>query len=595
MHAMPQTLSRALRPFTPLKPIFHENRWAIVLGLTSLLIVDALQLLIPLVIRSAVDDLTHRTATGIILLRQASLILGLALAIGVFRYVWRLLIMGHSRRVERELRMRLYAKMQQLSPAFYHRTRTGDLMARAINDLNAVRMATGMGLVAFTDGFVLGLAAVGFMVAIDVKLAVISLIPAPLIVVLTRILTRRMSAGFDAVQHSFSEVTERVRESFAGIRVLKAYHRERWAHERVQREGEKYVGVNLRLAKTLGLFFPLMAIFTNAGLAVVIGLGGRLAILGDITTGDFVAFTSYLNLLTWPMMAMGWVTNLLQRGSASMRRINRVLDELPEIEEPAAPAAVKALRGEVRMENLTFTYPSQNRPALREIRLRIKPGETVALVGRVGSGKSTLLQIIPRLMPPPPGTVFLDGYAVEALPIATLRRQIAFVTQEPFVFSDTIRNNVLFGRRGLTEEQVRDALDAAGILDEVDQFDRGLDTILGERGITLSGGQRQRLTIARALVLDAPILILDDALAMVDTRTEEAILNSLFSMRRGRTNLIVSHRVSTIRRADRILVLDEGRLVEEGDHTSLLRRRGLYATLYEKELLSRSLETEADA
>ncbi|VBB47606.1 fused lipid transporter subunits of ABC superfamily: membrane component; ATP-binding component (fragment) [uncultured Desulfatiglans sp.] len=313
------------------------------------------------------------------------------------------------------------------------------------------------------------------------------------------------------------------------------------------------------------------------------------------TPGDFVALISYLGLLTWPMMAMGWVTNLLQRGSASMRRINRVLDELPEIEEPAAPAAVKALRGEVRMENLTFTYPSQNRPALREIRLRIEPGETVALVGRVGSGKSTLLQIIPRLMPPPPGTVFLDGYAVEALPIATLRRQIAFVTQEPFVFSDTIRNNVLFGRRGLTEEQVRDTLDAAGILDEVDQFDRGLDTILGERGITLSGGQRQRLTIARALVLDAPILILDDALAMVDTRTEEAILNSLFSMRRGRTNLIVSHRVSTIRRADRILVLDEGRLVEEGDHTSLLRRRGLYAALYEKELLSRSLETEADA
>jgi ATP-binding cassette subfamily B protein len=346
----------------------------------------------------------------------------------------------------------------------------------------------------------------------------------------------------------------------------------------------------MHLAKTLGLFFPMMTVFTNTGLAIVIWLGGRQAILGQITTGDFVAFTTYLNLLTWPMMAMGWVTNLLQRGSASMRRINRVLRESPEITEPTAAVAVSRIQGNIEFRNLAFRYPGQADKALKDIRVSIGAGETVALVGRVGAGKSTLLQTIPRLWDAPAGTLLLDGRDVRGLRLTVLRENIGFVPQEVFLFSDSIRQNVVFGRAGVSDKDLETILRICGIWNEIMQLEKGLDTVLGERGITLSGGQRQRLTIARALLRDPAVLILDDALSMVDTRTEEHILNEILNMRRTATNLIVSHRVSTISRADRILVLEQGKLVENGTHAELLRAGGIYANLYEKQLLAEELE-----
>jgi len=375
----------------------------------SLLFVDFLQLIIPLVIKQAIDLLVTQTgATRSLLAKQAGIILAIALAIALLRYVWRRLILGHSRVVEQGLRNRMYAHLQTLSPSFFQKTPTGDIMARAINDINAIRMASGMGLVALIDGSVLGMAAIGFMISIDLRLTLISLIPAPLVVVLTRILTRRMSRGFEAVQKSFSDLTERVREAFAGIRVVKSHHREPWEYRRIKEQGERYVAENMSLAKALAVFFPVMTIFTNAGLVVVILLGGRYAILGQITPGDFVAFISYLNLLTWPMMAMGWVTNLLQRGSASMRRINRILDEVPDIRDPDAGERSGPLTSAenvrfrpnteaIEIRGLSFTYPRQERYALKEICLRIAASENVAIVGRVGSGKTTLLQAIPRL------------------------------------------------------------------------------------------------------------------------------------------------------------------------------------------------------
>lgn len=586
--------ARTFKDFLPLKQYFVQNRWPLALGLLSLLLVDLLQLFIPLVIKSAIDLLTAQVATPEVLFQKGMIILGIALTIALFRYVWRHLILGHSRQVEQNLRNRLYGHLQSLSLSFYQRTKTGDLMARAINDINAIRMATGIGLVAMTDGAVLGMAAVGFMMSISVKLTIISLIPAPIIVIVTRALTRRMSSGFEAVQKTFSDLTERVREAFSGIRVIKANNREAWEYRRIREQGEEYVSVNMGLAKTLAFFFPMMTIFTNLGLAIVLCLGGRLTILGSITTGDFVAFISYLNLLTWPMMAMGWVTNLVQRGSASMRRINRILEEVPEIREFTAGERPLMIRGKLEIKGLNFRYPGQRDDALKDLTLKMKPGETMAIVGRVGSGKTTLLHIIPRLLGVPPGRVFVDGQDIRKISLKKLRENIGFVTQEVFLFSDTIRNNVIFGRGGVSDNKLERALRTADILEDIQGLEKGLDTRLGERGMTLSGGQRQRLTIARAIIGSPPILILDDALSMVDTRTEERILNQVMEMRQGRTNLIVSHRISTIIRADRIVVLDRGKVVEQGTHEELRRKGGLYSTLYEEQLIVQELETGAE-
>jgi ATP-binding cassette subfamily B protein len=588
---MNRPLAETLIHFLPLKAYFVRNRWPLLVGLLSLLAVDFLQLVIPLIIKRAIDQLTAQTATSHALFHYGMVILALALVIALLRYVWRHLILGHSRVVEEGLRNRLYDHLQRLSPSFYRRTKTGDLMARSINDINAVRMASGMGLVALTDGLVLGTAAIGFMMSINLKLTLISMIPAPAVVLVTRILTRRMSTGFETAQETFSHLTERVRESISGIRVIKAYNRENWAHDRIRQSGEQYIAVNMSLAKTFALFFPLMAVLTNTGLAIVVWLGGRLTILGDITPGDFVAFTSYLNLMTWPIMAMGWVTNLIQRGAASMRRINRILEETPEIRDPAGPGQRPREWGRISIRGLNFRYPGQQKNALNDIQLDVEAGQTLAVVGRVGSGKSTLLHALPRLLQVHPETILIDGKDVLDIPLKTLRTHIGFVTQEAFVFSDTIRNNVRFGRRDVSEEDLEAALRTAFLWEDIQTLDAGLDTLLGERGLTLSGGQRQRLTIARAILSHPPLLILDDALSMVDTLTEKRILDQILESRQSLTNVIVSNRVATIRRAHRIAVLDQGTLVEQGTHDHLLKQGKVYNRIYERQLLTQELET----
>mgnify|MGYP001228172813 CR=1 FL=1 len=579
-----------LAHFIPLKKYFIRNRWAILAGLLSLLIVDFLQLIIPLVIKKAIDLLTTQIATSLILLKYGLIILSIASVIGLFRFIWRYLILGNARRIEQSLRNEMYANLQTLPLSFYQKTNIGDLMARAINDVMAIRISCGMGLVALIDGIVLGIAAVGFMVSINWKLTLISLIPAPIIITVTRILTKRMSSGFESVQKTFADLTERVREAFAGIRVTKAYNREQWEYQKIKQEGNRYISVNLKLSKSLALFFPLMAILTNISLVVVIGLGGRYTISGNITTGDFVAFITYLNLLTWPMMAMGWVSNLVQRGSASMRRINRILEEVSEIRDPAQSLEVSGIRGNILIKGLWLRYSEQKEWALRDINMELKAGDTAAIVGRVGSGKTTLLQALPRLLNIPAGTVFVGGNDIYQMPLKILRQNIGFATQEAFIFSDTVRNNVIFGREGISEKHLEMVLHAAGILEDIQGFENGLDTMLGERGITLSGGQRQRLTIARAVLADPLILILDDALSMVDTDTEEHILNQILELRHDRTNLIVSHRVSTISRASRIFVFEMGQVIEQGTHEELLKLGGIYSELYEEQLLDRELE-----
>ncbi|MBW1714667.1 MAG: ABC transporter ATP-binding protein [Deltaproteobacteria bacterium] len=579
-----------LKDFKPLKIYFVENRIALALGLSSLLLVDALQLFIPRIIKKSIDVLTMGQANVRLLLSYALIIVGIALTMAIFRYIWRYLVFGHARKVEQALRNRIYKHLQTLSLSFYWRVKTGDLMARAVNDIDAVRMATGMGLVALTDGIVLGLATIGFMLYINVELTLISLIPTPFIVYFTIIITRRMGKGFRQVQQTFSEVTESVREALAGIRIIKAYNRQSWGYGRVKETGETYVRNNLELARSLALFFPVMTLFTNLGLAIVIWIGGRLTIFGSITTGDFVAFISYLNLLTWPLMALGWVTNLIQRASASMRRINGILDEVPEIANQITNPYKGSIRGKIAVNGLTYCYPQKEDLTLRHITFTIEPAQTVAIVGGVGSGKSTLLQTIPRLVETERGMIHIDGIPLHDIDVTKVRGTIGFVTQETHIFSDTIRNNIVFGRQGISEDSIEMTLVASRLADEIDSFPKGIHSLVGEKGITLSGGQRQRLTIARALISNPPILILDDALSQVDTGTEAAILNSVLEIRRGKTNIIVSHRLSTIRRADIIFVLKTGRLVEWGDHATLFAARGEYARLYKRQQLREELE-----
>ncbi len=583
-------LVKTAKDFLPLKENLLNNRYRLIIGIIALLAVDFLQLLIPIVLKRVVDDLTYKNATPALLIKYSAVILIISLLIAMFRYTWRFCVIGFSRIVEEQLRNRLFSHLQTLSMSFFLRTKTGDIMARSINDINAVRMATGMGLVSLVDGLVIGIAAICFMVYISLPLTALSLIPAPFIILIARIYTKKMSRGYDRVQKTFSDLTESVREAFAGIRVVKSFVREKWASEKVRKEGLNYVSVNIKLARTLSFFFPVMTIFTNVGLAIVILFGGRLTILGDITTGDFVAFIGYLNLLTWPMMAMGWVTNLFQRGAASMRRISKILDEVPEIQPNTSDDNFKTAKGTIKLKNVSFLYPDKTEPALKDVDIEIYGGQTVSLVGRVGSGKSTLLHMIPRLIDPKAGSILIDGIDIRDVSLNSLRENIGFITQEAFIFSDTIRNNIIFGREDITEEQIKMALNCARLYDDVMELEMGLDTLLGEKGVTLSGGQKQRLTIARAMVIAPPILILDDSLSMIDTRTEEEILNEIINLRKNKTNIIVSHRLSTISRADFVIVMKDGKIIETGDHETLLKNGAEFSRLYKKQIMSHDLE-----
>ncbi len=578
-----------LKDFKLLKKYFVENLMALIFGLSCLLVVDFLQLLIPRIIKKSIDTLTMGKANSMVLLKYGLIIVGIAIAMAIFRYIWRYLLFGHSRKIEEVLRNKIYDHLQSLSMSFYWRTKTGDIMARVVNDVDAIRMATGMGLVALTDGIVLGLATICFMLYIDVKLTLISLIPTPFILYFTFTISKKLGRQFRNVQQTFSELTESTREAFAGIRVIKAYNRQSWVHDRVKNSGETYVNNNLDLARNLALFYPVMTLFTNLGLVAVIWIGGRLTIFGDITTGDFVAFISYLNLLTWPIMALGWITNLMQRGSASMKRINVILNEVPEITNQINPYK-GIIKGEICVKSLTFYYPNKKNPALEEVEFTIKPGKTVAIVGGVGSGKSTILQAMPRLVETKKGMVQIDGIPIHDIELKHLRGSIGFVTQETHIFSDTILNNISFGRHDISADLIDNVLEVSQLKADTDSFPAGVNSFLGERGITLSGGQRQRLTIARALISNPPILIMDDALSQVDIRTESTILNKILDMRKGGTNIIVSHRLSTIKMADTIYVLKDGRLVEKGNHTSLLAANKEYTRLYEKQQLREELE-----
>lgn len=582
-----------MKPLDLIKPTFIENRTRILIGLISLIIVDFLQLIIPRIIKTAVDELALYEASWSGLLRQALLILLVGLFIGGFRYVWRRCLLGTSRRVEEALRNRLFRHLQTLSPRFFDTASTGDLMAHATNDINQVRMATGMGMVAFNDAIVLGAAAIGFMLYINVQLTLLVLIPAPLIVLGTRFFSRQMHARYQTVQHAFAELTEVVRERLAGIRVIKAYNWQPASAEAVRTASRNYVRENIALVRVTGAFMPMMVLLTQLSMVVVVGLGGRQAILQEITPGDFVAFISYLGLLTWPMMALGWVTNLIQRGKASLERLNTILETRPLVANRPKASETIASPCRLTFQGVSFAYAQSThgavQPALRDIDLTVSPGETVGIVGPPGAGKTTLLNLIPRLYDPDAGRIMVNGTDLRAIRLKTLRALVTIVPQEPFLFAGTIRDNITLGR-SVTTGHLDDVLAKAALSRTVAAFPRGLDTLVGEKGVVLSGGQKQRIALARALLEVTPLLLLDDPISQVDMATGRRLIRTLEGLRGNRALLIVSHRLSALRRADRIIVLQRGRITAEGDHDRLVADGGYYAETVQMQAITEALD-----
>jgi ATP-binding cassette, subfamily B, multidrug efflux pump len=569
------------------RPYLWRYRWGMAAGMLCLVIKDVAAAAQPLMIGNAIDAL-HRSLQGGVLARYAVYLVGLSLLQGIFQFGMRVIIIGISRDIEYDLRNEMFTHLVALSADYYQRTRTGDIMARATNDLNAVRMMLGPGVMYWTETSLTFALAIAVMVSRDWRLALLSVVPAPAVSLAVIFFGRAIHDRFESIQAMFSDISSRVQENLAGVRMVRAFVQEKAELRRFEALNREYIAHNVKLVLIQGLFQPLLEALIGLTFLVVLLLGGYQVLRGRISLGSFVMFNTYMGRLVWPMIALGWVVNLMQRGSASLSRINQILHEKPTIAAPPDPWPLRSVRGEIQFRDVSMDYGAGR--VLDGIDLHIPAASTIAVVGHTGSGKSTLANLVPRLMDPTDGAVLLDGIDLRDLEPADVRRHIGFVPQETFLFSATIAENIAFGVEDTTDEEIRRAAELAGLAVDIESFPEGYSTMVGERGITLSGGQKQRTAIARAILRDPAILILDDALSSVDTLTEERILNHLAEVMRGRTVILISHRVSTVREADCIVVLEHGRIVEQGTHAELLELGGYYASLSQKQMLEEELE-----
>ncbi|HSY93215.1 MAG TPA: ABC transporter ATP-binding protein [Candidatus Binatus sp.] len=604
-------LPKSLRP---LLPYVKRYRWGYVGGTLFVFLTQGIWILFPLVLGKAADDL-HNGVTRHKLLVYAGILLAIAATKGIFQFLTRWIVIGVSRDIEFDLRNDLFHKLESLSYSYYQRHRTGDIMARATNDLNAVRMLLGPAIMYSANTFIYTAGALAFMITISPWLTLYTFLPLPAVSIVIQTFGRRIHERFERIQAMFSDISARAQENFSGARLVRAYVQEDAEIRLFEAENQEYIRRSLKLVRLMGMLWPTLELMLGCAVVLVLWLGGRevihglsrvplvtnlgnshpgitttLSLSGSMTVGQFVSFSTYMMQLTWPIIALGWVINIFQRGTASLIRINEIMQEQPEIKD-AQEAQDREITGEIEFRHLNFSYDGKQ--VLHDLNLRIPAGSSLAIVGPTGSGKTTLVSLIPRIYDAEEGTVLIDGRHIRDFSLASLRKNIGFVPQETFLFSERIRENIALGvdSADLTDndEEIHNAADAANIAADIETFPEGYDTMVGERGITLSGGQKQRTAIARALIRNPKILILDDALSSVDTHTEDKILNHLRDVMRGRTTIFISHRVSTVRNADRIAVLHAGRIVELGTHTELLALNGYYNDLYNKQLLEEEL------
>jgi ATP-binding cassette subfamily B multidrug efflux pump len=581
-------LPKSLRP---LFPYMKKYRGSFAVGTVCVFLNNGIWILFPQIIRRAVNDL-HLGVTRQKLGTYALLLLAVAGAKAIFQFLTRWILIGISREIEFDLRNDLFQHLESLSYSYYQRTRTGDIMARATNDLNAVRMLLGPAIMYSANTVVFTAGALAFMLSISPKLTLYAFLPLPIVSVTIQYFGKRIHERFERIQAMFSEISARAQENFSGARVIRAYVQEEPEIAGFEASNREYIARSLKLVRLMGMLWPTLETMLGLAIVLVLWLGGKEVLQGRINVGDFVAFNTYMVQLTWPIIALGWVINIFQRGTASMARINEILVEKPEIAD--APEAVAGevsgatgIEGEIEFRNLNFAY--NGKPVLHDVNLRIPAGSSLAIVGPTGSGKTTLVSLIPRIYDAAAGSVLIDGRPVRDYALEFLRANIGFIPQETFLFSESVRENIAFGKADASDAEVQSAAEAASIAEDIEGFPEKYRTLVGERGITLSGGQKQRTAIARAIIRNPRILVLDDALSSVDTHTEDKILNHLREVMQGRTTIFISHRVSTVRNADLIAVLHTGRVVELGTHTELIERNGYYTDLYNKQLLEEEL------
>lgn len=556
-------------------------------GAVATILSNALLLVNPYVLKLIFDGLEHNAPSNTILWLVLAMV-GLSIAAGIFRFFMRRTIIWMSRKLEYDLRGEVFAHLLTLSPVFYDRNRTGDIMARMTNDIESIRMMIGPGIMQIANTFVTVTVALSFMIYLSPRLTLYALAPAVVLPFLVNRLGNLVHKKYSKIQEHFSLLTATAQENLAGIRVVKAYRQEPQEIEHFSGVSSQYVKLNLDMARLYGIMFPLMIFVASMLNLTVLYFGGLQVIRGEIPLGTIVAFFGYLNILFWPIMAGGWVISLYQQGTASLDRINKVLHTQPAIRNEGENLRTGEMQGRIEFRKLEFAY--NGKPVLDGISLTIEPGQTVGIVGSVGSGKTTLVSLLARLYPVNRGQLFIDGHDINDWDLHTLRRQVGFATQEPFLFSDSLANNISFGKEDTTEERIREAAEVAALTKDIEQFPAGFNTVVGERGITLSGGQKQRTAIARALLIDPAIVVLDDATSAVDTETEDQINERMHAATKHQTTLIISHRISSVKEADIIIYLEDGQIAEKGSHNDLVKLDGNYAELYRSQLLAQEIE-----